>query len=429
MAAYNSCMKNLMTNQQLRWFLLLLPVALFMPALTIDEMRYLSIAWEMRTSGDVLMPHLNGVLYSDKGPSLFWLVNIACLVAGPHVWIVRLGLLVVSLSSLVLFERLVCRLDPADAQAGGTLSARATIILSGIVYFAIFASAIMFDALLTTCVLVALHGVLDLDGRRWARGILVVALGLSLGLLTKGPAVLLDACMVAVFAPWWSETARTNVLRWYVSIVLGVVGGIAIALIWALVAYGGFDAFWNAVVVRQTIGRISTSFAHARPIWWYLVVLPFMVLPWTLSLRAPWQAWRDGFFADKPARFAVVWFLPAFLVFCKFSGKQPHYLLPLLPGLALYFAHVLRYEAARVRGRLFGLLLLLVGVLLAATPYLADHAATLPWLDKLVDDGSFSGTQQKVIGGVWPLWGMLIAAIGIFCLRIRVRKCSCTRSR
>ncbi len=409
-------MKSFFSDWRVSWFLLLLPVALFFSAWPIDETRYLSVAWEMRSSGQMLMPHLNGALYSDKGPLLFWLINLAWLVAGLHVWIVRLGVLFVSLASLILFERLVRRLDPVDAQRGGGLAARAAVILSGILFFAAFASAIMFDVLLTTCVLISLHGVLDLDAGRWRRGVAVIALGLSLGLLTKGAVVLLDACLVGLFAPWWSETARVQVRRWYACILLGVLGGVIIGLIWALLAYRGFDAFWQAVVMRQTVGRISASFAHARPIWWYFMVLPFMLLPWTLSLRGPWRAWRDSLFADKASRFGVVWFVPAFLVFCLVSGKQLHYLLPLLPGLALYFSHVLRDDASRVRGRPFGLLLLLFGLGLAATPYLAEHAATLPWLGKLVQNGGFSPDEQKAIGGVWPAWGLLIALVGGFLL-------------
>ncbi len=150
-----------------------------------------------------------------------------------------------------------------------------------------------------------------------------------------------------LFAPWWSATARASTkARWYgASVLLGVRrrrGVIALAL-----GNTGRDSWrartsGNAIFVRQTVGRVAKSFAHARPIWWYFMVLPLMALPWTLSLRAPWSAWRDGFAATRAARFGIAWFLPALVIFCFFSGKQPHYLLPLLPGLALYLAHVLR---------------------------------------------------------------------------------------
>ncbi len=81
------------------------------------------------------------------------------------------------------------RLASDEADAGRALATRAAMLFSGILYFALFASAIMFDVVLTTFVLLALHGVLDLDAPALARrGILILAAGLGLGiLLTKGP--------------------------------------------------------------------------------------------------------------------------------------------------------------------------------------------------------------------------------------------------
>jgi 4-amino-4-deoxy-L-arabinose transferase-like glycosyltransferase len=407
-------MKKFLADWRVCWFLILLPVALFLPALPIDETRYLSVAWELRNSPSWLLLHLNGELYSHKGPLLFWLINIAWTAAGLNVWIVRLGMLVVSLVSLLLFERLVRRLDPADDAANGGLATRAAQIFAGMVFFAVFASAIMFDVVLAACVLLALHGLVDFDERRWGRGIAIFAAGLSLGLLNKGPVMLLDAGLVGLLGPWWSTTARAVPLRWYAAVLAGVLLSVAAGLVY-MVSAGGWS-YVSDVVLHQTAARMTQSFAHARPLWWYFMVLPFMILPWTLSLRAPWRAWRDNLVGGKVARFAVAWFLPAFVLFCFASGKQPHYLLPLLPGLALYFALVLRDEAARVRGRMFAALLVLLGIFLLAAPWLAQHAASLPWLEGLVRNGSFSPREQIVIGGIWLLWGTLTAALGGFLL-------------
>src|SRR6185312_7268426 len=103
-------LRGLADDGRLWWVLLLLPVALFLPALPIDETRYLAVAWEMRLHGDFLVPHLNGAPYSDKPPLLFWLINLGWLVAGMSAWAVRLGVLAASITSLLLFERLARRL-------------------------------------------------------------------------------------------------------------------------------------------------------------------------------------------------------------------------------------------------------------------------------------------------------------------------------
>ena len=173
--------RELVNDWRLLWLLLLLPVALFLPALPIDETRYLAVAWEMRAHGDFLVPHLNGLAYSEKPPLLFWLINAGWLVAGMHAWAVRLGVLVASLASVYLFRRLVHRLGGDEESAQN-----ASLLLLGMVYFALFSSAIMFDVLLATWVLVALHGALDLDAQRWQRGTLLLALGIGLGISDQG---------------------------------------------------------------------------------------------------------------------------------------------------------------------------------------------------------------------------------------------------
>jgi 4-amino-4-deoxy-L-arabinose transferase-like glycosyltransferase len=185
--------------------LLLAPIVFLLPPLPIDETRYLAVAWEMRTTGEFLVPHLNGALYSQKPPLLFWLINAGWLVTGVHAWTARAMTLACSLATLVLVARLTRRVTASESAA--RMSA---VLLLGMLYFATFANAIMFDVLLATCALIALHGIVDLaEDRR--RGIVLTGLGIGLGILAKGPVMLLDIGFAAVLAPWWNRgIARGN---------------------------------------------------------------------------------------------------------------------------------------------------------------------------------------------------------------------------
>jgi Dolichyl-phosphate-mannose-protein mannosyltransferase len=391
------------------WLVLILPVALFLPALPIDETRYLGVAWEMRAHGDFIVPHLNGATYSDKPPLLFWLINIAWTVLGMNVWSVRLGVLAASFATVVMFERLMRRLD-ADIQT----SRRATFILMGMLYFALFSSAIMFDVLLTTWVMLSLHGAIDLDRKRWIRGVVLLSIGFGLGILTKGPVILLDAALVIVFGPWWSQTAREAKGRWYACLGLGILGGAAIGLAWAIpAAISGGPDYSNAIFFHQTLDRVTKSFAHRRPIWFYFAVAPLMVLPWTLVMRARWRAWRESFHISKSIRFATAWALPAFLAFCLVSGKQPHYLLPLLGALAVYLATVLGREGSRVDGWLFGSVVAVVGIGLIALPFIATRADDGGFFQRFIHHNEITASTVNVFGGLWPVWGILATALGI----------------
>jgi 4-amino-4-deoxy-L-arabinose transferase-like glycosyltransferase len=382
--------------------LLLAPVVFLLPPLPIDETRYLAVAWEMRSTGEFLVPHLNGALYSQKPPLLFWLINAGWLATGVHAWTARAMTLACSLASLALVARLTRRVT--GSQAAARMSA---VLLLGMLYFATFANAIMFDVLLATCALIALHGLVDLaEDRR--RGIVLTGLGIGLGILAKGPVMLLDVGFAAVLAPWWNRGIARGSARYFGSLLAAVALGAAIALAWAVpAAIHGGPEYSHAIFLSQTFDRIQgvKTGTHAQPFWWYVVWLPVMLLPWPLVLRGRFEAMR-ALLRERGARLALAWVLPTVVAFSLIGGKQAHYLLPLLPGVALLFAIALDRGGFVVRVGLASIVLVAAGLVLA---FLPSYAATRPDL-ALVSDTS-------------PVWGALVAAIGVallvFSKRIR----------
>jgi 4-amino-4-deoxy-L-arabinose transferase-like glycosyltransferase len=382
--------------------LLLAPVVFLLPPLPIDETRYLAVAWEMRSTGEFLVPHLNGALYSQKPPLLFWLINAGWLATGVHAWTARAMTLACSLASLALVARLTRRVT--GSQAAARMSA---VLLLGMLYFATFANAIMFDVLLATCALIALHGLVDLaEDRR--RGIVLTGLGIGLGILAKGPVMLLDVGFAAVLAPWWNRGIARGSARYFGSLLAAVALGAAIALAWAVpAAIHGGPEYSHAIFLSQTFDRIQgvKTGTHAQPFWWYVVWLPVMLLPWPLVLRGRFEAMR-ALVRERGARLALAWVLPTVVAFSLIGGKQAHYLLPLLPGVALLFAIALDRGGFVVRVGLASIVLVAAGLVLA---FLPSYAATRPDL-ALVSDTS-------------PVWGALVAAIGVallvFSKRIR----------
>jgi len=403
-------------------FVLLVPVVFLLPPLPIDETRYLAVAWEMRTTGEFLVPHLNGATYAHKPPLLFWLINLGWLFTGVHPWTARAMTLLCSLASLVLMYRLAWRLT-----ASAAIARLAMWLLLGAIYFALFANAIMFDVPLTTCVLVAMLGICDLVDGHARRGVFVTGIAIGLGILVKGPVMLLDVAFVALLAPWWSaDRLRGKRARYFGAFGLAVLLGAAIALAWAIPAaiHGGAD-YARAIFLNQTLDRINgvkgTS-AHGRPLWWYFVVFPAMLLPWPLAIRGGFGALRarlrelklgvldarwpvalvDG--ASPASRFAFAWIAPTFVVFSLVSGKQPHYLLPLISGVALALAIGLDAAALRVRVGLLGVSLALLGAAVAMVRMVPLGHGALAY-----------------VGDISPLWGVVIVALGIALVAWRTR--------
>lgn len=78
----------------------------------IDETRYVSVAWEMWLRGDFLVPHLNGEIYSQKPPLLFWMFNLGWALFGVNDLWPRLVSPLFGLASLFLTMRIARRLWP-----------------------------------------------------------------------------------------------------------------------------------------------------------------------------------------------------------------------------------------------------------------------------------------------------------------------------
>lgn len=371
------------------WFvllgLLLVPVFALRP-IPIDETRYLTVAWNMVSGGHWLVPWRDGSAYPDKPPLLFWLINLGWWIAGVHVWSARLVELVMALTTLPLLARLARDLG-ARREAGITAAAVwvATAAFSG------YAGAIMFDLLLTVCALLAWLGAVQLAQNRWWRGMLLLALGLGAGILAKGPVSLLVGALPAALAPWWWPPVRERAGRHYLGLLAALLLGVALALAWALpAAHFGGHAYADAIFLGQTVDRVADSFAHARPVRWYLPILPVLLLPWPLVLGQRDRAGEHGRYGDDKRldRFALAAFVPPFVVFCLISGKQPHYLLPLLPVVALMIGA--RLDARRwriVRWRLGAMLTAVALGLGAALHELharGDLTAAYAWISALL---------------------------------------------
>lgn len=360
------------------------------PLLPIDETRYASVAWEMWLRGDFLVPYKNGEPYSHKPPFLFWTIHAGWALFGVSDAWPRLVMPIFSAASLVLTCVLAGRLWPERGGLGG----RAALILMSSLLWIVFSTSGMFDILLAFWVLVGMHGILTAaEGRR--RGFAVLGIAIGFGVLSKGPVILLNLLPLAVLAVWWQPQLAWR--RWFVGLMLAVGLGAMLALAWAVPAgLSGGEAYRNAIFWGQTADRMVESFAHRRPVWWYLPLLPLLLFPWLLW-PGLWRALnahrRAGL--DRGTRFCLAWMLPVFVAFSLISGKQPHYLIPLFPAFALLASRVLDgRQPGRADAPALALIALGVLVILAATGQIASlrgQVADLP-----------------------PLWpGVLLVAAGV----------------
>ncbi len=385
------------------------------PLLPVGETRYLSVAWEMWSSGDFLVPHLNGEAYSHKPPLLFWLMHAGWAVFGVGEWWPRLVSPAFALASLFVAARLGRLLWP-QAHAGHA----APLVLLASTFWAVTTTLTMFDMMLAFATVTILYGVV----RAWRVGHpldwALVAFGIAVGILTKGPVMLVHVLPAALLAPVWGPclalrsddpkpgAARRSAWAWSLRFGAATGAGVALALVWAVPAgIAGGEAYFDAIFWGQSAGRMLDSFAHERSWWWYVAGLVPLLLPlslwptaWRSLAHAP-RAMGDGGF-----RFCLCWFVPTLVGLSLISGKQFHYLLPAMPALALALSFLLEARAARLEDGAPGNPrrdLVVPGVIVAVVGIAVLFALPQPMLTEHLRTTLPAAT----------VWGLVIAAAGI----------------
>lgn len=313
--------------------------AIFLRPITpIDETRYVTVAWEMHLSRDWWLPTLNGLPYPDKPPLLFWLINLGWSIFGVNDWWPRLLPALFGLAALLLVARCARLLLPSMTLAAPL----AQLVLAALPIWVLFTGAVMFDVPMAFFVLAAVIGILSISDGTDAFGWASVGALLGLAMLTKGPVVMLYVLPLALSAPWWrvSSGARAGMIgawrRWYGGVCLALLVAVIVGGAWVAVAArsAGLE-FLRALFWDQTVHRIATTTHHLRPFWFYFWVLPVLLLPWTLTPMV-WRSTRTiAAGAVYPRRVLACWILPAVVALSSFRGKQVHYLLPLLPAIAI----------------------------------------------------------------------------------------------
>jgi len=306
------------------------------PVLPIDETRYLSVAWEAHQRGDHLVSHLNGEPYSHKPPLLFWLINAVWAFTGVSELAGRLVAPASGLLCLVLTSLITKRLWPSNP----AVIRLAPIVHVSLMLWIVFCPLTMFDTLLTCCTMCSLLGVLYAAEGSAYGGWLLAGFGIGLGILTKGPVVLVHVLPAAVMAPWWSDAVRSRLVRWYTGLLGAITIAALIGLSWAIpsAAAGGAE-YSNELLFGQTTGRMVNSFAHRQPFWWYLPWLPLCMMPW-ISFGAVWRGLRISTF-DRGMRFLVCCAGGSLLILTLVSGKQIYYLLPMFPACAMILTRLM----------------------------------------------------------------------------------------
>ncbi|HZZ77219.1 MAG TPA: phospholipid carrier-dependent glycosyltransferase [Gemmataceae bacterium] len=311
--------------------LLLYPCMAF-PLFEPDEGRYAQIPREMLTAGEWIVPTLQGGPYLDKPPLFYWLVMLSYTLFGYHDWAARL-IPALSMQGTVLLIYLLGRRMVGERSAcWGALLLTVSPIFLGV------GRLLVLDGVLTFWITLALLAAYlgQADTRLKTGWWCAAAIACGLGVLTKGP-----VAMVLTLIPLWTQRrlVASAPISWRGWLGFGMVV-VAINLPWYTAVCWQRPEFVRYFLWQHNVERFVEPFDHVRPVWFYVPILLFGLLP-TLSFARPlWRFLTSTNAAESQQRCPALGYLLLAGTWCVFffslaGSKLPTYILPAFPPFCL----------------------------------------------------------------------------------------------
>jgi 4-amino-4-deoxy-L-arabinose transferase-like glycosyltransferase len=351
------------------------------PLFNPDEGRYAEIPREMLSSGDWVIPHLNGLAYVEKPPLQYWATALCLRVFGHGEFGARFYTALCALGTLVLVWWV------AKELWGRAAGWRAAAVLASLMLFVVLGQLLTMDMSLTFYMTAALSGFLlgqrrphsdkalraGKTERRW---MLIAWAATGLGVMTKGleaaaiPAAVL--ILYSLFSRDWSPWRRLFLTR-------GLPLLLVVAVPWHWLAARRLPDFLQFFFIHEHFSRYLTPSADREEPWWFFgVVLALGSMPWTMSVaRVLISGWRRraprGDF--EPTVFLWVWVVFICIFFSLSDSKLIPYILPALPALALLIAESSADAVRRDVGLTATLTMAVAAALVLAGLYVPAHLA------------------------------------------------------
>ncbi|CAN5584382.1 hypothetical protein BH09PLA1_BH09PLA1_08400 [soil metagenome] len=319
------------------------------PVQRTQEARVLEAAREMLGGGwqGWMIPHANGIVRLQKPPLAYWMSAASFSLLGVSDWAGRLPMALCGWVTVVLTYHIAVR---QFASVRAAIFSAALLLGSFLFYrLARNAETDVVIALTLTLAIAAIWRSFELDRANPSRRLLPISAatfgwfqlsGAALGLagIAKGPPVgfafLFFAGLLLITRQW-----RTA-LRWITSGAPFI--AVLIALPWWIYA----RRLPQGAIISNELDVLLEGRDHAAPVYQYFPILLKAMLPWTplaiLAIVDPIRTVRR----DRTSQRLLMWLVAILLPLCVIANKQDHYLLPLMPPLALITG---RWLAERVQ--------------------------------------------------------------------------------
>jgi 4-amino-4-deoxy-L-arabinose transferase-like glycosyltransferase len=353
---------------------------LFSPPSLMDDVDAVNaqIARNMLDSGDWVTARIDGVVYLEKAPLLYWLMALSYWLFGVHDWVARLP---TALGSIGLMGMTALLGRWGFGERAGFYAGLATGTSVGLFLFTRIVIPDVLLTLTTTCAFYCFLRIVEDKDRRWAWGFWAA---LGVGLLLKG----LLAVVVPVATGVLYLLIRRRLLERETWFLLRPFAGtllcIALFAPWVVLAslrnpplfdftlrsdpgvYRGFFWFYfiNEHVLRFLNLRYPRDYNTVPRVPFLLLHLVW-IFPWSVFLGGAFatEKFDDGSRGPRLRLLAVLW-IGFLLAFLSLSTTQEYYSMPCYPAFGLLAGLALDKGSKRWISGGYGFLLAL-GVVMA----------------------------------------------------------------
>lgn len=302
--------------------------SLFMRDFTIsNELRYLCIADEALENHHFFSFTVNGQPYADKPPLYLWFLMLGKWLFGSHqMWFISLFSIIPTIAITEVMRRWT-----VEELKGKWQGIAQIAFLSTVLILAMF-MVLRMDILMCLFIVLALRTFWKMWSAKEcsAKNQLLLGLYTFGALFTKGPIgvlvpILVPLVWLIVKKEWKTFGRYWNWKSWLV-LLIGCV-------LWFTAVYweGGHD-YLNNLLFHQTIDRAHDSFKHAKPFYFYVLSVLYMMLPLSLLILESiiFSAVKREKRSDLQNFFLTVT-VSVFVMLSCFSSKLDVYLLPIYP--------------------------------------------------------------------------------------------------
>jgi dolichyl-phosphate-mannose-protein mannosyltransferase len=310
-----------------------------------DEGRNAEVAREILVLEDWVTPHYDFIPYLDKPMSFYWLVAGAYGLFGVSEFSARLPSALAALGCVLLVYGL------ARASAGVSAGLWSGLVLLTSPAFIAFSRATIFDMALTffmTLALWAFHRGKNSGGKAKSVFFLVMYGSMGCATLVKGPVGLVIPAVVIAFdlllTRRWSLLGETKPAPGLAVFLLVV----APWYLWVELRNPGYLRYF--LLEENLLRYLTPHFNRGQPWHYYAQVLAIGFFPWTALIYLPFTAAGPR---GERTSFLLLWIALPLLFFSFSVAKQPGYILPIFPPLAILIgeAIALRLQAPSAKAR------------------------------------------------------------------------------